>query len=78
MALGLETNFDESDTFGGYNQIPKYLEDLIDDSVKQDFLEVLPLTPEDRKHEMYKAIKFSFEAGQIDILYERKVLSSDK
>ncbi len=78
MALGLETNFDESDTFGGFNQIPKYLEDLIDDSVKQDFLEVLPLTPEDRKHEMYKAIKFSFEAGQIDILYERKVLSSDK
>ena len=78
MALGLDTNFDESDSFGEYNQIPQYLEDLIDDSVKQDFVEVLPLTLEDRKHDMYKAIKFSFAAGHIDILYERKVISSDK
>lgn len=76
--MGLETNFGESDSFEDYNQIPKYLEDLIDDSVKQDFLEVLPLSPEDRKNDMYKAIKFSFSAGNIDILYERKVISSDK
>ena len=27
---------------------------------------------------MYKAIKFSFNASQIDVLYERKVISSDK
>ena len=78
MALGLETNFDMADSFGGFNQIPKYLEDIIDDSVKQDFIEVLHLTPEDRKHDMYKAIKFSFAAGHIEILYERKVISSDK
>nr|QEE15826.1 hypothetical protein DSAG12_01653 [Candidatus Prometheoarchaeum syntrophicum] len=78
VALGLETNFGESDSFGGYYHIPKYLEDLIDDSVKQDFLEVLPLNPEDRKHEMYKAMKFSFEASHIDILYERKVISKDE
>ncbi len=77
MALGLESNFDMVDSFGGINQIPKHLENLIDDSVMQDFLEVLPLTPEDRKHEMYKAIKFSFDAGHIEILYERKVISSD-
>jgi len=77
VALGLDTNFGDTDSFGDDNQIPKYLEDLIDDSVKQDFLEVLPLKPEDRKHDMYKAIKFSFSAGQIDILYERKVISSD-
>ena len=78
MDVGLETNFGESDSFGSDNQIPQYLEDLIDDSVKQDFVEVLPLTPEDLKHDMYKAIKFSFNAGHIDILYERKVISSDK
>jgi len=76
--LGLETNFGVENSFGNTNQIPKYLEDLIDDSILQDFVEIRHITPEDRNHEMYKAIKFSFKVGHIEILYERKVISSDK
>ncbi|MHA1718595.1 MAG: hypothetical protein ACTSXK_03650, partial [Promethearchaeota archaeon] len=76
--MGLETNFGVENSFGNTNQIPKYLEDLIDDSILQDFVEIRHITPEDRNHEMYKAIKFSFKVGHIEILYERKVISSDK
>ena len=58
--------------------LPPYLEEMIDKSVIQDFVSVNKLTPEDRQNDMFKAIKFSFKSSHIEIVYERKVISSDE
>lgn len=51
---------------------------MIDKSVIQDFISVQKLTPEDHQNDMYKAIQFSFKSSHIEIVYERKVISSDE
>ena len=58
--------------------LPPYLEEMIDKSVIQDFVSVNKLSPEDRQNDMYKAIQFSFKSAHIEIVYERKVISSDE
>jgi hypothetical protein len=56
------------------NFLPKELEDMIDNAVAQDF-RVIPISAADRQNDMYKAIRFSLNLSQINVLYERKVLS---
>jgi hypothetical protein len=61
----------------GYDSIPTYVEDMIDEAVRQDFVDVLHLSDGDRENDMYKAIMFSFHAAKVEVLYERKVISKD-
>ncbi len=69
-------NFDR-DVFSESPQdkLPSYLVETIDASLNQDFVEVLPITPEDRENDNYLAINWTFEHSQIEVLYERKVIS---
>lgn len=55
--------------------IPKYVIDMIDESVRQDFVKVLELTPPDRENSMYKAMRFALTCAHVKVLYERKVIS---
>lgn len=59
------------------NILPPYLEKMIDEAVAQDFAEIKKLTDEDHQNDMYKAISFSFDAGNVEVMYERKVISYD-
>jgi len=56
-------------------EIPKFLERMIDDAVSVDFT-VEPLKDLDLQNEMYKLMKYSLEFSNVDILYERKVISN--
>ncbi len=58
--------------------LPKSLETMIDDAVKQDFSEIQFVTDEDRQNDMYKAMKFGLECAHVKILYERKVITIGK
>ncbi|TFH28475.1 MAG: hypothetical protein E4G98_05345 [Promethearchaeota archaeon] len=72
--MELETNWNMN---MGYETIPSYLEDMIDEAVRQDFVDVFQLSKEDLQHDMYKAIKFSLNAARVELLYERRVISKD-
>ena len=61
----------------GYDSIPTYLENMIDEAVKQDFVDVLHLSDEDLENDMYKAILHSLNSARVELLYERKVISKD-
>ena len=74
----MELNFTMPSLFNEPDTLPHYLERMIDEAIEQDFVDVLRLSPHDRQNDMYKAIKFSFDAGHVEILYERKVVSADK
>ncbi|MHA1775319.1 MAG: hypothetical protein ACTSWC_01010 [Promethearchaeota archaeon] len=65
-------------SLNGNEIIPQSLERMIDEAIEQDFVEVLPITEEDRLNDMYKAIMFSFNSAYVEILYERKVISKDQ
>lgn len=71
----MEINLNMS--LNGNGMIPQSLEKMIDEAIEQDFIEVIPISEEDRVNEMYKAIMFSFDAAHVEILYERKVISRD-
>ncbi len=75
--MGLETSFMYNNRFEA-EQLPASLEKMIDEAISRDFLQVLPITDNDRKNDMYKAIKFSFDAARVELLYQRKVISIDQ
>jgi len=62
----------------GSEVIPKYLEDMVDDAVTQDFLQVQKISNEDRRNETYSSMVYSLQAAGVEILYERVVISEDK
>ena len=73
----MDTNFDIINSFTD-ESLPPYLEKMIDEAIIQDFIEARKITDEDRKNDMYKAIMFSLNAAQIEVVYERKVISQDQ
>lgn len=72
----VESNIQFS-SFLSDNALPTYLERMIDEAIAQDFKEVRKITAEDRQNDMYRAIMFSFNAGNVEVQYERKVISHD-
>lgn len=48
--------------------------DLIDKAVGEDFI-VKPINDEDRGNDFYKSMRFTLTFNQIEILYERKVIT---
>ncbi len=72
----MELNFTLPNLISEYESIPKYLETMIDEALKRDFIKIKRVTPEDQQNDMYKAMKFSFDAGRVEVVFERKVYSS--
>jgi len=52
----------------GSEVIPKYLEDMVDDAVTQDFLQVQKISNEDRRNETYSSMVYSLQAAGVEIL----------
>lgn len=73
MSSDLNFNFCSDDSTP-MEYLPKELEHLIDEAISRDF-QVLPVTEEDRKNDMFKALKFALGYSHTTILYERKVIS---
>ena len=76
--LSTEPQFDFSYCQEIDDFLPKSLETLVDTCVKQDFTEIQPITAEDRKNDMYKAMRFALECGHVKVLYERKCVTVGK
>jgi hypothetical protein len=75
MESNLNFHFNLNRDDGPDEVLPKYLAEMIDNSVRQDFVDAVELTAADRENSMYKAMRFALECAHVKILYERKVLS---
>jgi hypothetical protein len=76
MSTGLRFNFGLPDKWK--EELTPNLIKIIDEAIGQDFDEVCQISDEDRKNDMYKAIKFALDAAHIKILYNRKVITENK
>jgi hypothetical protein len=72
-----ELNFHQDSAMSEIQHLPKELEQMIDEAVRQDF-EVHPINEEDRQNDMYKAMKFALKCSYTTIFYERKVITLNK
>ncbi len=60
------------------DNLPKSLESMVDNAIKQDFTEIMPITADDRKNDMYKAMRFALDCAHVKILFERKCITIGK